>query len=318
LSNPKTTASRADKMNILITGGSGFLGSSLIKRFSDYQYTILSRDISRAKRVLGDAHTYVTKISDISPEIKFDAIVNFAGEPIADKRWTKSHKKALQESRWKISQDLVDWIKAAKHKPDCFLSGSAIGFYGTSESETFTENNRPFFEDFSSHLCLKWEEIAMSVSDLTRVVLLRTGIVLAPHGGALKKMILPFKLGLGFKFGSGNQWMSWIHIDDYFKAISRFINDETCHGSYNLTAPLPVKNEDFTRLLADSLHRSTFMSVPSFILKIALGEAATLILDGQRVIPQKLMKEQFDFDFENFRDAIDDLIQGGYKKRTHV
>lgn len=202
----------------------------------------------------------------------------------------------------------MDWIKTAKHKPDCFLSGSAIGFYGTSETKTFTENHIREAQDFSSHLCQKWEDIAMTVSDITRVVLLRTGIVLAPEGGVLKKMALPFKLGLGGKLGSGNQWISWIHIDDYLNALKHLIDDETCYGAYNLTSPNPIKNSDFSKALAISLNRPAFISVPSFVLKTALGEASTLVLDGQKVIPQKLINNNFSFIFENCRDAIDDLL----------
>jgi uncharacterized protein (TIGR01777 family) len=295
-------------MNILITGATGFIGKKYITRFADNQYAILTRNIERAERILGKKHTYLTEISQIPPDTKFDVIINLAGEPIADKRWTRQQKKKLQLSRWDITQDLVDWIKAAKHKPHCFLSGSAIGVYGTSESAVFTEASSPELQDFSSGLCQRWEDIAMNISDLTRVVLLRTGVVLAADGGAVKKMILPFKLGLGGKIGSGDQWMSWIHIDDYLNAIDFFIREESCQGPYNLTSPHPVKNSEFTRLLATALNKPSFMTAPAFLMKIILGEASTLVLDGQKVLPEKLLDQGFVFTFMNYQDAVHDLF----------
>ena len=297
-----------ESMNILITGGTGFIGKKLITKFSDYQFTVLTRNIERAKKTLGDTHTYLTEISQLSPETKFDSIINLAGEPIADKRWRKRQKDKLQHSRWKTTQDLVGWIKTAKHKPRSFLSGSAIGFYGTSESAIFTEDSFPSIQDFSSRLCQQWEDVAMSASDLTRVVLLRTGVVLAVDGGALKKLILPFKLGLGGKIGSGDQWMSWIHIDDYLNAIKLFIEDETCQGPFNLTAPNPVKNSEFSKILAASLKRPSFMTVPAFLMKLILGEASTLVLDGQKVVPAKLLDKNFLFAFETYKKAVNNLF----------
>lgn len=295
-------------MNILITGGTGFIGKKLITKFSDFQFTVLTRNIERAKKSLGDKHTYLTDISQLSHETKFDSIINLAGEPIADKRWSKQQKEKLQHSRWTTTQDLVGWIKVAKHKPKSFLSGSAIGFYGASESAIFTEASLPQRQDFSSYLCQQWEEVAMSVSKLTRVVLLRTGVVLAADGGALKKMLLPFKLGLGGKIGSGEQWMSWIHIDDYLNAIKLFIKDETCRGPFNLTAPNPVKNSEFSKILALSLKRPSFMTVPAFLMKFILGEASTLVVDGQKVIPAKLLDRNFSFAFESYTKAINNLF----------
>ncbi len=295
-------------MHILITGGTGFLGSNLIKRHQDDQFTVLARDIERAKKSLGEQHHYVTSITDIPLETRFDVIINLSGEPIADKKWSEERKKALQQSRWQITRDLVDWIKATKYKPGCFLSGSAIGFYGTSDTATFTENDIPETEDFSSHLCRVWEDIAMRVSDITRVVLLRTGIVLSPDGGVLKKMLLPFKLGFGGKLGSGEQWMSWIHINDYCHALEWLISNKNCRGPYNLTAPNPVKNSEFSTLLARSIRRPAIFSVPAFLLNMALGEAATLVLDGQKVMPQKLGDNNFTFSFVNFSEAINDLL----------
>src|SRR6056300_1063930 len=242
-------------MKILITGGTGFIGSNFIKQFPDHQYIVLARDINRARLILGNKHQYYSNLDQISPDELIDAIINLAGEPIADKRWTASQKNKLLNSRRQTTQNLVAWIKQANTKPLCFLSGSAIGIYGSSLDNVFTENSTDLGDDFSAQLCGKWEDIAMSANDLTRVVLLRTGIVLAADGGALKKMLLPFKLGLGGVIGSGQQWMSWIHIEDYLNALELLLHNESCHGPYNLTAPEPARNTRFVKALASSLNR---------------------------------------------------------------
>ncbi len=190
-----------------------------------------------------------------------------------------------------------------------FLSGSAIGVYGISTDREFKENDVITANDFSSHLCQKWEDIANTSADLTRVVLLRTGVVLSSDGGALKKMLLPFKLGLGGIMGSGKQWMSWIHIDDYLNALELLLHTESCHGPYNLTAPEPARNNTFVRALAKSLHRPAFFPMPSFLMKVLMGEASTLILDGQNVSPNKLLEAGFNFRFEKISPALKNIFE---------
>lgn len=295
-------------MKILITGGTGFIGRHFIKKFSQHQFVVLSRDIDKAKSILGKHHKYYSSINQIPNYEDINTIINLAGEPIADKRWSASQKNKIQTSRWQTTQELVNWMKRASTKPQCFLSGSAIGFYGTSIDHTFTENDSASGDDFSAHLCRQWEDIANTAQDLTRVVLLRTGIVLAADGGALKKMLLPFKLGLGGVIGSGQQWMSWIHIDDYLSALEFLLQNDTCQGAFNLTAPEPVRNSVFVKALGSSLFRPALLPMPAFAMKLALGEAATLILDGQKVLPRKLLKKGFSFRFNNISEALNNTF----------
>ncbi len=295
-------------MKILITGGTGFIGSHFIKKFTQHQFLVLSRDINRAKIELGDKHKYYSNINELPFDENVDAIINLAGEPIADNRWTTSQKNRIQNSRWLRTQEIVDWMRRSNTPPKCFLSGSAIGIYGISNDGHFTDYDAIQASDFSSHLCQKWEDIANTAADISRVVLLRTGVVLSHDGGALKKMLLPFKLGLGGVLGSGTQWMSWIHIEDYLNALELLLQNESCHGPFNLTAPEPVKNSTFVKALASSLHRPAFFTIPSFVMKMALGEAATLILDGQKVLPRKLLEKDFTFRFDNISAALLNLF----------
>ncbi len=296
-------------MKILITGGTGFIGSRFIKKFTQHQFLVLSRDINRAKLALGDKHTYYPNLDELALDENVDAIINLAGEPIANKRWSASQKLKIESSRWHSTQELVDWMRRAKNPPTCFLSGSAIGIYGISTDSSFVENNAITANDFSSHLCQKWEDIANTATDLTRVVLLRTGVVLSPDGGALKKMSLPFKLGLGGVIGSGQQWMSWIHIEDYLNALELLLQDESCHGPYNLTAPEPARNSLFVKALANSLNRPALLPMPAFVMKLALGEASTLVLNGQKVLPQKLLENGFSFRFDNISAALNNVFE---------
>lgn len=295
-------------MKILITGATGFIGSNFIQQFSNHQFIVLARDIDRAKQMLGNKHKYYSNLQQISPDESIDAIINLAGEPIANKRWSATQKNKIETSRWQTTQDLVSWIKHAHTKPRCFISGSAIGIYGTSVDRAFTETDVEG-EDFSSHLCRKWENIAMFADDSTRVVLLRTGVVLAANAGALKKMTLPFKLGLGGVIGSGQQWMSWIHIEDYLNALELLLQDESCHGPFNLTAPKPARNSVFVKALASSLNQPALFPMPAFVMKLALGEASTLVLDGQKVLPQKLLEKGFSFRFDNISAALNKVFE---------
>jgi uncharacterized protein (TIGR01777 family) len=296
-------------MKILITGGTGFIGRHFMARYSDYEYTVVSRDPARAQRRLGARHRYVSSLQQVAPDAAFDAVINLAGEPIVGRRWSDAQKQRLNHSRWHMTQALVEWISQADTKPAVMLSGSAIGVYGVSQTAVFDESCEAIAADFSTQLCERWEREATFAVASTRVVLLRTGIVLGADGGALAQMLLPFKLGLGGPVGSGRQWMSWIHMQDYLAALHHLMVSPACVGAYNLTAPEPVNNERFVKALADALHRPCFMRVPAFAMQLMLGEASTLLLDGQRVILKRLQDAGFKFNFPHIEDAMLDVLK---------
>ena len=295
-------------MNILLTGGTGLIGSEFIRRYSDkHSVTVISRDIAKAKDKLGNSVNIVENVASIKNFESFDAVINLAGEPIADKRWTDTQKRVICESRWSITSELVAKINDSKTPPSVFISGSAIGFYGNQNETHVTEDTSPKNE-FTHQLCSKWEAIANGVDqNKTRVVLLRTGVVLAEGGGALGKMALPFKLGVGGKLGHGKQYLSWIHLQDMVNAIAYVLENETCNGAYNFTAPEPVTNIEFSKRLASALGRPCIFTVPAFAMKIAMGEASTMILEGQRVIPKKLTEAGFTFQFPSLKDALTEI-----------
>lgn len=292
-------------MNILITGGTGLIGSALIKTLGNkHSFTVISRNEAKAKQALG-AHTNVLgSVSDVKDIGVFNAVINLAGEPIADKRWTDTQKRIICDSRWDITTQLVAKINSSDNPPKTFISGSAIGFYGRQGDKAVTEDTPPHNE-FTHDLCEKWESIATGVnSEKTRVAILRTGVVLADNGGALEKMALPFKLGVGGSLGSGSQYLSWIHIDDMINAIEFLLNDENCSGPFNLTAPEPVTNKIFSKQLAKALSRPCLFFVPSFVMKIAMGESSTMLLEGQNVIPDKLIKAGYSFTYPTLAGAL--------------
>ncbi len=296
-------------MKILITGGTGFIGRHFMSRFADYQYTVLTRDTARAYRELGSQHRYISHLDELPLDSGFDAVINLAGEPIVGVRWSDKQKHNLCQSRWKTTEALVDWMSRAEIKPQVFLSGSAIGVYGIDHEASFDEQSRALREDFSTQLCERWEREAKLAEASTRVVLLRTGVVLGSDGGALDKMLLPFKMGLGGPVGSGEQWMSWIHMEDYLAALHHLMVSDSSSGAYNLTAPEPVRNKRFVKALASALHRPCWMPLPAYALKIALGEASTLLLDGQKVLPKRLLDDGFTFSFNSVEAAMKDLFE---------
>jgi uncharacterized protein (TIGR01777 family) len=294
------------KMKILITGGTGLIGRHFIKAFQQsYQFTVLTRNNEKACQSLPKGVEFI----EVLPEQNcYEVIINLAGEPIVDKRWSVSQKENICQSRWQITEDIVAMIARSDTKPTCFLSGSAIGYYGDTGSEKTVEENRGEGTDFSQKLCKEWERIALKASEYCRVVILRTGVVLANDGGALAKMRLPFYLGLGGKLGDGQQFMSWIHIEDMVHAIQFSLLTESIESAINCTSPQALTNEAFTLALGRQLNRPTWFTVPTFMLNILMGQGAELLLSSQNIYPKKLLDHNFDFNHISIEDALSDLL----------
>lgn len=289
----------------MVTGGTGLIGRSLIKSLDrQYAITVLTRDPSRANRLLGSDINCI-KSEDLNSVDDFDAIVNLAGEPIADKRWTVAQKQRICESRWQITQKLVNLINATSSTPPVFISGSAIGIYGRQGDTVITEEFTDFHDEFSRKVCKRWEDIALQAK--SRVCILRTGVVLSDEGGALSKMLMPFRLGLGGPIGSGKQFMAWIHLQDMVRGIQFLLNNNKSKGVYNLTSPNPNTNHFFSLALARRLERPCVFRVPAFAIKTLMGESSELVLYGQKVIPQRLLDEGFTFNFPVLKEALADL-----------
>ncbi|MCP5160921.1 MAG: TIGR01777 family protein [Hahellaceae bacterium] len=295
-------------MNLLITGGTGLIGTRFIHRHPGHHYTVLTRSTHLLSTPPSDATRYIGDLSELASLDGFDAVINLAGEPIIDKRWSVQQKRIICDSRWHITQQIVDKIAASSHPPRVFISGSAVGIYGDAGEVMLNEASLIPCDDFAHQLCERWETIAAQAASYTRVVHLRTGIVLDAQGGALAKMRLPFSLCLGGHLGSGRQFMSWIHIDDMVAAILFLLMNEHCHGAFNLTSPQPVTNQQFTRALASALHRFAILPVPGAILSLLMGESSQLLLGSQRVYPDKLLQAGFQFSYPSIQEALNQLL----------
>jgi uncharacterized protein (TIGR01777 family) len=290
---------------VLISGGTGLIGRHLIQKLQDqYKITVISRDPLRAKRLLGNTISALT-IDEITRVDEYSAIINLAGEPIADKRWTDSQKKIICDSRWDITTRLVDLINNADSKPEVFISGSAIGVYGRQGDTPINEDFEEYHDEFSSQVCRKWESIALGAQ--TRVCIARTGVVLDENGGALAKMIMPFRLGLGGPISKGTQFMSWIHIEDMVKALEFMLTNNKCTGPYNFTAPNPNTNAFFSIKLAKRLDRPCIFRVPKVVIKTLMGESSDLVLYGQKVMPERLIAAGFTFTYPALVEALSAL-----------
>lgn len=298
-------------MRILITGGTGLIGQALIKQLlsnKNNQISVLTRSPDHAAACLGSAVNLVTCLNQTLID-QADIVINLAGEPIAEKRWTDNQKQQICHSRWHLTRKIVELIQQSDTPPHTFLSGSAIGIYGRQGNYQIDETFAQYYPEFSNEICKKWEDIALAAqSSSTRVCLLRTGIVLSPSAGALHKMLLPFKLGLGGKFANGEQIMSWIHIDDMVNAIIYLMEQIGINGPVNMTAPNAVSNQVFSETLARRLSRPCIFSTPGFVLKLIFGEMSDLFIYGQNVVPKKLLANGFQFEYSQLNSALLDLL----------
>ncbi len=301
-------------MRVLITGGSGLVGRALATNLArdGSEVIIISR---RPERVIGlpagvsakwwDGHTTEGWSSLVDG---VDAIINLAGENISSGRWTKERKRRILESRLNAGQVVVQAVKAAHRKPRVVIQASGVGYYGPCGDEEITEEMPPG-HDFLAKVAAEWETSTASLETLgVRQVVIRTGVVLSTAGGALPRMLLPFRLFVGGRLGSGGQWFPWMHIADEVGAIRFLIESETTNGPFNLTAPVPLTNAEFSRLLGQRLRRPTLMPIPGFTLRLLFGEMATILLDGQRAIPRRLLQLGFTFQFPEAGSALRDLL----------
>lgn len=297
-------------MRILITGGTGLIGRRLCKALlaEGHELTVLSRKPESVAEKCGAGVHAIGSLSEWRPQQAFDAVVNLAGEPIVDQRWTDKRKQVLWDSRVALTEELVRRIAAAERKPAVLLSGSAIGYYGGRGDEALDETSTAG-NDFPAQLCVAWEAAARAAeSQGVRVCLQRTGLVLSKDGGLLARMLPPFRLGMGARVGDGKQWMSWVHIEDLIAIMLRLLRDEQMRGPYNATSPQPVTNTEFTRTLASVLHRPAPFVAPAALLKLSMGESASLLLEGQRVLPKRLQAAQCRFAHPNLANALGDLL----------
>ena len=289
---------------IIVAGGTGLLGTALVGALQDdrHMVVVLTRRPTRDNEVRWSpqyAEGLWTSALDNA-----HAVINLAGASIAGGRWTTARRAAIHDSRMQATGALVKAIAASGQPPPIFISSSAVGYYGSRGDEPVTETTAPG-SDFLAHVCRDWEAAASQLSPAARVVLLRSGVVLARHGGALPQMALPFKLFAGGPAGSGRQFMSWIHLHDWVAMVKWALASQHIAGPLNVTAPEPVTNEDFSRSLGRVLGRPAWLKAPSFALRLILGEMAdALILGGQRVLPAVAQQHGFVFQYPTLESAL--------------
>ncbi len=302
-------------MRLLLLGCSGFVGRALVPYLLElgHDLTLVSRR-SQPFPSLGDDRLRCLVYDPADPAswqqdaflqalAQADGVVNLVGEPIAERRWTPDHLQRLRDSRVRSTELLVAAIRALPTPPSVLVSGSAVGYYGTSTEARFSESS-PAGADFLGQLCRDWETAATAVPSGCRLVILRLGIVLGPDGGALGKMLPVFRAGFGGPVGSGRQWMSWIHRHDLCRLIATALEDSAYSGTYNAVAPEPVTMGAFASALGQSLGRPSLLPVPGAILHLLLGDGARVVLDGQQVLPERLLGQGFSFSYPELSAAL--------------
>ena len=306
-------------MRVLMTGGTGVIGGAVAKRLvaSGHELVILTRNPERAKAgspILAAARCFPWNPEEAPPPSEafagVDAVIHLAGEPVAAGRWTEEQKRRIRDSRVLGTRHLVEGMAAAKEaKPLHLIAASAVGFYGDRGDDLLDESSQPG-TSYLSEVCQEWEaEYRRAESAGIRVAMIRIGVVLSREGGALEKMLLPFKLGLGGRLGSGQQWFPWIHIDDIVGLFETAILNSQLSGVLNGAAPESVTNEQFTRSLAAALHRPVFLPVPTPAIRLLVGEMAAVVLASQRVVPGVALSAGYRFRFPQIDSALRDLLE---------
>ncbi|WP_209124080.1 TIGR01777 family oxidoreductase [Alkalihalobacillus sp. BA299] len=299
-------------MNIAIAGGIGFIGTALTHHFTTqgHQVYILSRTPKEKKKNLNYIQWLVPEANPLENLPPLDAFINLAGESIGSGRWTHQKKAQILNSRITTTKAAIKLLEQLEQKPSIFINASAVGYYGHSTTETFTEEQDQGGEsNFLKDVVIQWEREAKKAELLgIRTVLPRLGLVLDPKEGALPKMLLPYRLFAGGALGSGKQWYSWIHIQDLVRIFEFAIENESIHGALNVTAPHPVQMTDMGRAIATILKRPHWLPTPSVALKVILGEMSSLLLDGQRVIPKKALNNGFKFTYSTIDKALNNIL----------
>lgn len=305
-------------MRVAVTGATGFVGSRLVERLQQegHQIVVFTRNATRAKQVFPSTIFPTVEIVSYSPlqsgdwQQKIsgcDGVINLAGAPIAEGRWTPERKQEILDSRKIGTQKIVEAISQANPKPSVLINSSAIGYYGTSETQTFDEANSAG-HDFLAQVCQAWEAEAEKVrASSTRLVILRTGIVLG-KGGAIAKMLLPFRFFAGGPLGSGQQWFSWIHRDDLVNLYLKALTQPDMDGIFNATSPNPVRMAELCHTLGQVMHRPSWLPVPDFALELLLGDSAKVVLEGQQVLPKRTQAAGFEYRYPRIKQALEDIV----------
>ncbi|WP_163529361.1 TIGR01777 family oxidoreductase [Halobacillus ihumii] len=300
-------------MKFAITGGTGFVGSKLTDKLTHEGHYVYI--LTRNPQNHNDTEN-VTHIGWLKDEFapwehlpSVDAVVNLAGESLSSGRWTEERKRNIMNSRIEATEGVIDLIERMDRKPEVLVNASAVGFYGKSDSKTFTEETEEPGNDFLANVVVEWEKRAAKAQHFgVRTVFVRFGLILGKEG-ALPKMIMPYKFMIGGNLGSGEQWMSWIHIDDVIELISYSVNKSSLEGPVNGTAPNPKRNTDFGQTLGNVLGRPHWIPAPSFALKAILGDMSTLLLDGQSVLPKKTAAQGYTFLYPELKTALRSILK---------
>jgi uncharacterized protein (TIGR01777 family) len=306
-------------MRIILTGGSGLIGRALTEDLiqAGHEVVILSRNPENVRDLLGGASVVAwdgkTNAGWVELAEETDAIVNLAGESIAGdgfipSRWTAERKRRIRQSRIDAGKAVVDAVKATNHKPEVIIQSSAVGYYGPHADEIINEDF-PVGTDYLASICADWEAATEAIEEQgVRRVIIRTGLVFTAQGGIFARLQLPYKLFVGGPMGSGDQYYSWIHVQDMIAAIRFLIGNKSAQGAFNMTAPNPVTSRQFGKTLGKVMRRPSVVPVPGFAMKIALGEVSMTALEGQRVIPKRLLDMGFEFKYPELEEALLEIV----------
>jgi uncharacterized protein (TIGR01777 family) len=300
-------------MKTVFTGATGFVGAYLLKHVE--QPIVLTRNPEKAAQKLPAgakpvAWDLMKEAAPVSALNGADVVFHLAGEPVAEGRWTAAKKAAIRESRVVGTRNLINGLERCEQRPRVLVSTSAVGYYGDRGEEVLTEESAPA-DDFLAEVCVAWEREAERAEQLgMRVVTIRTGIVLGQEGGALAKMMFPFKMGVGGPLGNGKNWMPWIHVADLASLYMHAATNDTVRGPMNGAAPNPVTNREFTKAFAAALHRPAFLPIPYFALRVLFGEFAKILFASQRVLPKVAERTGFKFQYPDIGPALEQIIRG--------